>query len=142
MTDITGLMKVNIRAKSLDKARAVFENVLGAELLSDRGSDTIGEFNGAMFRVGDLVLDIMAPNNPDGAFARNVEKRGEGLDSLCFRVASLDEVRARLKKSGVDLINVREFHGNKIGFVHPRDCGGVLIELIEPANKDVEASPK
>lgn len=135
MTDLSGLMKVNIRAASLDKARAVFENVLGAELLGDRGTDTIGDFNGAMFRVGDLILDVMTPNDPDGRFARNLQKRGEGLDSLCFRVESLAAVQARLAASGVELINVQEFHGNKLGFVHPRDCGGVLIELVEPARE-------
>lgn len=139
MADIAGLMKVNIRAKSMDSARAVFQDVLGAELVHDRGGDTIGDFDGAMFKVGDLVLDVMAPNKPDGKFARSLEKRGEGPDSLCFRVPSLDAVRSRLRDAGIEMINVREFHGNKIGFVHPRDCCGVLIEFIEAAPSVDEA---
>jgi methylmalonyl-CoA epimerase len=136
MSDIAGLMKVNIRAESMEKAKTVFKTVLGAELLSDRGSNTIGDFDGAMYKVGDLVLDIMAPNDPDGRFAKSLEKRGEGLDSLCFRVESLEAVRQRLEVAGIKMINLQEFHGNKIGFVHPRDCCGVLLEFIEPAKQD------
>lgn len=134
MADLGKLMKVNVRVESMDKARTVFEQVLGAEVLRDRGSDTIGDFDGAMFKVGDLVLDVMAPNDPEGRLARNIKERGEGLDSLCFRVDSLAAVQQRLSESGISLINVREFHGNRIGFIHPRDCCGILIELIEPAS--------
>lgn len=133
MSELSGLMKVNIRVKSMDRARAVFQTVLGAELLHNRGSETIGDFDGATFKVGDLVLDIMAPNDPDGRLAKNIKQRGEGLDSLCFQVQSLDDVQSRLADAGISLMNVETFHGNKIGFVHPRDCCGVLIEFIQPA---------
>jgi len=133
MSDISGLLKVNIRTESIDKARAIFEDILGAELYSERGSDTIGDFDGAMFKVGDLILDVMAPNEPNGRFAKSLERRGEGLDSLCFKVDSLENVRKRLSKSGVEMINIREFNGARIGFVHPRDCCGILLEFIEPA---------
>jgi len=133
MSDIDGLMKINIRTDSLEQAEAVFGKVLGAEMLRNRGSQTIGDFDGATFKVGDLVLDIMAPNDPEGRLAKTIEKRGEGLDSLCFRVSSLDDVEARLAEHDIAMINKHDFHGNKIGFVHPKDCCGVMIEFIQPA---------
>ena len=127
------LMKVNLRVNDMEQARKTLNSVLGATVISDRGSDTIGDFDGAMFQVGDLILDVMAPNDPNGNLAKNIERRGEGIDSLCFDVDSVDRVQTELRSKGVELINVREFHGHKIGFVHPRDCCGVLIEFIEKA---------
>lgn len=131
MAAIGKLMKVNVRASSMDRAKSVFVDLLGGEVLSDRGSDTIGEFDGAMVRVGDLVIDMLAPNDPEGAMAKTVEKRGEGLDSLCFQVEDMDRVREQLAAKGIELAHEREFHGHKLGFIRPRDACGVLIELVE-----------
>lgn len=132
------LMKVNVRASSMDRAKAVFVDLLGGEVVSERGADTVGDFDGAMVRVGDLVIDMLVPNQPDGAMAKTVEKRGEGLDSLCFQVESLDRVRERLAAQGVELAHEQAFHGHRLGFVRPRDACGVLLEFVEVA-PDVEA---
>ena len=97
MSNIEGLMKVNVRVRSMDKAMEYLQNVLGAEPLHDRGSDTIGDFNGATVKLGYLVLDVMAPNDPEGALANSIDKRGEGLDSICFQVKSFDDMRGAMK---------------------------------------------
>ena len=134
MSNIEGLMKVNVRVRSMDKAMEFLQNVLGAEPLHDRGSDTIGDFNGATVKLGNLVLDVMAPNDPEGALANSIDKRGEGLDSICFQVKSFDDVEKSLGEHGIELVNKRVFHGNKVGFIHPRDALGMVIELIEPSS--------
>ena len=136
MSNIEGLMKVNVRVRSMDKAMEFLQNVLGAEPMHDRGSDTIGDFNGATVKLGNLVLDVMAPNDPEGALARSIDKRGEGLDSICLQVKSFDDVEKSLAEHGIELINKHVFHGNKVGFIHPRDALGMVIELIEPRSGD------
>lgn len=136
MSNIEGLMKVNVRVRSMEKAMEFLQNVLGAEPMHDRGSDTIGDFNGATVKLGNLVLDVMAPNDPEGALARSIDKRGEGLDSICLQVKSFDDVEKSLAEHGIELINRHVFHGNKVGFIHPRDALGMVIELIEPRSGD------
>ena len=136
MSNIEGLMKVNVRVRSMEKAMEFLQNVLRAEPMHDRGSDTIGDFNGATVKLGNLVLDVMAPNDPEGALARSIDKRGEGLDSICLQVKSFDDVEKSLAEHGIELINKHVFHGNKVGFIHPRDALGMVIELIEPRSGD------
>lgn len=136
MTNIEGLMKVNVRVRSMKKAMEFLQNVLGAEPMHDRGSDTIGDFNGATVKLGNLVLDVMAPNDPEGALARSIDKRGEGLDSICLQVKSFDDVEKSLAEHGIELVNKHVLHGNKVGFIHPRDALGMVIELIEPRSGD------
>ncbi len=128
---LLGMAKVNVRVSKMSDALEFFERALGGERLHDRGSDTIGEFDGATMRVGDVVLDFVAPNDPEGALAKNIEKRGQGIDSLAFRVENLDDTAAALQELGIELINRTEYHGTRIGFVHPRAAFGMLIELIE-----------
>jgi methylmalonyl-CoA/ethylmalonyl-CoA epimerase len=126
--------KINIRVKSMSATRELFEDLLGAELIHDRGSDTIGDFDGTTLRLGGVVFDLMAPNKADGALAKSIEKRGEGLDSICFNVKSLSTMRQRLAEKGIELVNYNEHHGTKVAFIHPRDACGIVIELIEPAS--------
>lgn len=128
---LLGMAKVNVRVSKLSDALQFFEQALGGERLHDRGSDTIGEFDGATMRVGDVVLDFIAPNTSDGALAKSIEKRGQGIDSLAFRVENLDDTAAALRELGIELVNRTEYHGTRIGFIHPRAAFGMLIELIE-----------
>jgi len=128
---LLGMAKVNVRVSKMSDALEFFEQALGGERLHDRGSDTIGEFDGATMRIGDVVLDFVSPNDPDGALAKNIEKRGQGIDSIAFRVENLDDTAAALKELGIELINRTEYHGTRIGFIHPRAAFGMLIELIE-----------
>lgn len=125
------LLKVNVRVRDLDEALAFFQDALGAELIHNRGSDTIGDFNGATARIGDVVLDFVAPNTEHSALAKNIEARGQGLDSICFQVDNLEDTAEALRSREIELINRHDFHGSKIGFIHPRDAFGMLIELIE-----------
>jgi hypothetical protein len=59
--------KINIRVNSMSDAGELFQDILGAELIHDRGSDTIGDFDGTTMRLGGVVFDVMAPNKPCGA---------------------------------------------------------------------------
>lgn len=129
--NVTGLIKVNLRVRDQDAALEFLQSALGAAPLRDRGSDTIGQFNGVTAQLGDLVFDIVSPNDPDGALAKSIEKRGEGYDSIALRVEDLDDTTAHLESLGIQVINRVDYHGSKIAFIHPRSAFGMLIELIE-----------
>ena len=128
---VSKLLKINVRARSMEKARAIFCDLLGGELLHDRGGNTIGDFDGAMVRVGDVTIDLVVPNDPNGRLARVIDKHGEGLDSICFSVESMDATREALRAKGVEFASESDFGGSRVAFVHPRETGGVALEFIE-----------
>lgn len=88
----------------------------------------------AFIEVGDANLELLEPLSPNSPVARFIEKRGEGIHHICFRVTNLDEHLARLQKQGFRLINdapVPGAHGCRVAFLHPAAGNGVLIELSE-----------
>jgi methylmalonyl-CoA epimerase len=88
----------------------------------------------AFLSAGDANLELLEPTGPDTAVARFIEKRGEGIHHLCFRVANIEEQLARLKAAGFRLIDeapVPGAHGCRVAFLHPAAGNGVLIELSE-----------
>jgi methylmalonyl-CoA/ethylmalonyl-CoA epimerase len=88
----------------------------------------------AFLSAGDANLELLEPTGPDTSVAKFIEKRGEGIHHLCFRVTNLEEHLARLQAAGFRLINeapVPGAHGCRVAFLHPAAGNGVLIELSE-----------
>jgi methylmalonyl-CoA/ethylmalonyl-CoA epimerase len=88
----------------------------------------------AFLSVGDANLELLEPTGPDSPVAKFIEKRGEGIHHLCFRVEGIDAHVERLKAQGFRLINetpVPGAHGCRVAFLHPAAGNGVLIELSE-----------
>jgi methylmalonyl-CoA/ethylmalonyl-CoA epimerase len=88
----------------------------------------------AFLSVGDSNLELLEPTSPDSPIAKFIEKRGEGIHHLCFRVDDIEAHLARLKSAGYRLINeapVPGAHGCRVAFLHPAAGNGVLIELSE-----------
>lgn len=88
----------------------------------------------AFLSVGDSNLELLEPTGPDSSVAKFIEKRGEGIHHLCFRVDDLEQSLHELKEKGFRLINehpVPGAHGCRVAFLHPSAGNGVLIELSE-----------
>ncbi|HEX7708396.1 MAG TPA: methylmalonyl-CoA epimerase [Thermoanaerobaculia bacterium] len=88
----------------------------------------------AFLSVGDANLELLEPTGPESPVAKFIEKRGEGIHHLCFRVEDIDAHVERLKAQGFRLINetpVPGAHGCRVAFLHPAAGNGVLIELSE-----------
>lgn len=88
----------------------------------------------AFLSVGDANIELLQPLNADSTVAKYIEKRGEGIHHLCFRVDDLPKQLERLKAEGFRLINpepVPGAHGCRVAFLHPAAGNGVLIELSE-----------
>lgn len=88
----------------------------------------------AFLSVGDANIELLEPMRADSTVAKYIEKRGEGIHHLCFRVDDLSKHLEKLKAEGFRLINpepVPGAHGCRVAFLHPAAGNGVLIELSE-----------
>jgi methylmalonyl-CoA/ethylmalonyl-CoA epimerase len=81
------------------------------------------------------ALQLLAPLNADSTIAKFIDRSGPGLQQLAYRVTDIDAVSAYLRDRGLRLLYEAPLHGtadSRINFIHPKDAGGVLIELVEP----------
>ncbi|HET7092677.1 MAG TPA: methylmalonyl-CoA epimerase [Thermomicrobiales bacterium] len=86
------------------------------------------------FALASGYVELIQPTDPDGPIARFLEKRGEGLHHVAYRVDDLDGALRDLAARGAWLIDEtprRGARGWKVAFVHPESCAGVLTELVE-----------
>ncbi len=93
----------------------------------------------AFLPVGDANLELLEPTSADSPVGRFIEKRGEGLLHLCFRVERIEDHLAALSEKGYELINeqpVPGAHDTRVAFLHPRAGNGVLIELSESPGEE------
>ena len=122
---------IGIAVKSLDVARiysALGLSIDHVETVETQGVKT------AFLSVGDSNLELLEPLSANSPVAKFIEKRGEGIHHICFRVDNIEEHLERLKAEGFRLINeapVPGAHGCRVAFLHPAAGNGVLIELSE-----------
>jgi methylmalonyl-CoA epimerase len=122
---------IGIAVKSLDTSKiyaALGLTVDHVETVTTQGVRT------AFLSAGDANLELLEPTGPESTVARFIEKRGEGIHHICFRVDDIEAHLARLKSLGYRLINeapVPGAHGCRVAFLHPAAGNGVLIELSE-----------
>jgi methylmalonyl-CoA/ethylmalonyl-CoA epimerase len=100
----------------------------------------------AMLRAGDARIELLEATDPSSPIARHLDKRGEGIHHLTLRVDDIQAALARARAHGVEVLGDAPrdgAEGSRVAFLHPRSCGGVLVELCErprakaPAGKDV-----
>jgi methylmalonyl-CoA/ethylmalonyl-CoA epimerase len=124
---------IGIAVQSIEATKQLYNGILGLEFA---GSETVAEqkVTTAFFPVGDTEVELLESTAPDGPIAGFLEKRGEGVQHIAFRVANIEEALAELKAKGVRLIDEkprRGAGGAKIAFLHPKSTYGVLVELCE-----------
>jgi methylmalonyl-CoA/ethylmalonyl-CoA epimerase len=100
------------------------------------GTETVAEqkVTTAFFPVGQSEVELLESTAPDGPIAKYLEKKGEGIQHVAFRVANIEEALAELKAKGIQLIDEKPrpgAGGAKIAFLHPKSTNGVLVELCE-----------
>ncbi len=132
---ILAVDQVSVAVESLDDASRIYERILGLrathdETVSDQGVTT------RFFPVGrtDSVVEALLATGPDTPVGKFLAKRGPGVHHIAFRTDDLDAELARLKALGVRLIDEtprKGAEGKRIAFIHPKETGGVLIELCE-----------
>jgi methylmalonyl-CoA/ethylmalonyl-CoA epimerase len=124
---------VAIAVASIDDVLPALQSVTGGE--SSRRERVEAQGVALVFLgSGDGKLEILEPLGPDTAVGRFLEKRGPGLHHIAYRVDDIDAALADLADRGFELIDQTGrpgAFGHRVGFIHPRSTGGVLIELVE-----------
>ena len=124
---------IGIAVNSMDNGRNFWSDILG---LSFEGDETVAEqkVKTAFFPVGESEVELLESTAPDGPIAKFIEKKGEGIQHIAFRVENIESALAELKAKGVRLIDEtprKGAGGAKIAFLHPKATSGVLVELCE-----------
>ncbi len=131
---IVGLDHVAIAVSDIEAAIARFVQDFGIPL-SGREDVPTENTSTAFFPLEGTRIELITPMEAGvGAVAKSLEKRGEGVHHLCFRSDDILEDMQRLKAKGYRFLSDAPrpgAHGTKVVFIHPKSCGGVLIELAE-----------
>jgi methylmalonyl-CoA/ethylmalonyl-CoA epimerase len=123
---------IGIAVKNLDETVAFYRQVMGLEVSS---SEVFNGMKIAFLRIGDSELELLEDLTPDGAIARHVAKRGEGMQHVAYRVDDIEQALDDMRTKGIELIDERPRPGARnarVAFLHPKSTKGVLIEFVEP----------
>lgn len=118
--------------RSIESSLGLYRDFLGMSLETVTEMPTDG-VRIAFLGVGESKVELVEPTDKSTGVARFLANKGEGFHHVCFEVANLAEELTRLAIDGVELIDSSPRRGAEgpVAFLHPRSCGGVLVELIE-----------
>ena len=131
---------VGIAIPDLDEGIAFYERTFGMRCVHTETNEEQG-VREAMLAVGPDesggCVQLLAPLTPDSPIGKFLTSRGPGIQQVAYTVTDIDAACAKLRERGVRLLYDtprRGTAGSRINFVHPKDAGGVLVELVEPAS--------
>ena len=136
ITGIIGIDHVGIAVPDLSEALAFYHSTFAAQTLHQEENPEQGVVE-AMVAVGSepgTVIQLLAPLNADSPIARFIERNGPGMQQLALRVQDVEVAAKQAQALGIRTLYTepkKGTQGARINFLHPKDCGGVLIELIE-----------
>jgi methylmalonyl-CoA/ethylmalonyl-CoA epimerase len=133
----TAIDHVGVAVADLDEAVAFYRDAYGMQVLHEETNEEQG-VREAMVGVGDSgsCIQLLAPLSPESTIAKFLARSGPGMQQLAFRVDDIDEVSSVLRERGLRLLYDAPKRGtsnSRVNFIHPKDAGGVLVELVEPA---------
>ncbi|MEP7191761.1 MAG: methylmalonyl-CoA epimerase [Actinomycetota bacterium] len=133
----TAIDHVGVAVRDLDAAIAFYRDTYGMTLQHEEVNEEQG-VREAMMAVGTSgsCVQLLAPLTPESTIAKFLERSGPGIQQVAYRVANLDAVSATLRGRGLRLLFEAPRHGtadSRVNFIHPKDAGGILVELVEPA---------
>ncbi|GAB3585956.1 methylmalonyl-CoA epimerase [Calidifontibacter terrae] len=131
---------VGIAVVDLDAAIAFYRDTYGMTLAHEETNTEQG-VREAMMTVGDPAaphahIQLLAPLTPESSIGKFLDRSGPGIQQMAYRVTDVAAVSATLRERGLRLLYDeprRGTAGSRINFIHPKDAGGVLVELVEPS---------
>ena len=128
---------VGIAVRDLDEAIAFYASAFGMRVTHQETNEDQG-VREAMVAVGESgsCIQLLAPLSPESTIAKFLDRSGPGLQQLAYRVTDVEKVSAILRERGMRMLYDAPKRGtanSRINFIHPKDAGGVLVELVEPA---------
>ena len=140
---VTAIDHVGIAVADLDAAIEFQRATFGLEVAHTEVNEDQGVREAMLAAPGDAAgatrVQLIAPLRDDSAIAKFLDRNGSGLQQLAYRVTDVQAASAALRSKGVRLLYDeprRGTAGSRINFVHPKDAGGVLVELVEPSTED------
>lgn len=138
---VTAIDHVGIAVPDFDAAVQWHRDHLGLVLAHEEINEDQGVREGMLSPAGtafgvETAVQILAPLSEESTIAKFIDRSGPGLQQLAYRVTDVDALSAELRAAGVRLLYDAPRHGtadSRINFIHPKDAGGVLVELVEPA---------
>ncbi|MBA2465004.1 MAG: methylmalonyl-CoA epimerase [Nocardioidaceae bacterium] len=145
-----GIDHIGVAVPDLDEAIAFYRDTFGMEVTHQEANEDQG-VREAMLRVGDAgrtdgvgvlgeqpapCIQLLAPLTESSPIVRFLDRSGPGLQQIAYRVLDVEHVSAVLRSRGLRVLYDTPRRGtadSRINFVHPKDTGGVLIELVQPA---------
>ncbi|WP_027343676.1 methylmalonyl-CoA epimerase [Hamadaea tsunoensis] len=142
MSQGIGLIRIDhvgVAVADLDEAISFYERVFGMTCVHVETNEEQG-VREAMMAVGPTAaggcVQLLAPLSAESTIAKFLDRNGPGVQQVAYTVEDVDAACAALRDRGVRLLYPEPRRGtanSRINFVHPKDAGGVLVELVEPA---------
>ena len=137
---VTAIDHVGIAVPDLDAAIAFQTEHFGLEVAHEEVNEEQGVREAMLRAPGtagtETMIQLLAPLRDDSTIAKFLGRSGPGLQQLAFRVSDVDAAAEALRAKGLRLLFDEAKRGtsdSRVNFVHPKDAGGVLVELVEPA---------
>jgi methylmalonyl-CoA/ethylmalonyl-CoA epimerase len=137
---VTAVDHVGIAVPDLDKAIAFYAETFGMRCVHEEVNDEQG-VREAMIGApgtpaGGTLVQLLAPSRPDSTIAKFIDRNGPGLQQVAYRVTDVVAASEALRAKGLRMLYDQPKRGTAnslVNFVHPKDAGGVLVELVQPA---------
>ncbi len=129
---------VGVAVEDMDGALALYRDSLGMSLAH---RETVAQqgVDAALLDVGEGHVELLAPLGPDTPVGKYLAKRGPGIHHVAYAVDDIDAELERLREAGLRLIDETPRVGirnSRVAFLHPAAVGGVLTEIVQPAEGD------
>jgi methylmalonyl-CoA/ethylmalonyl-CoA epimerase len=136
-----GLLRIDhvgIAVADLDEAIEFYERVFGMRCVHQETNEGQG-VREAMLQLDEsgAKIQLLAPASESSTIAKFLDRNGPGIQQLAYTVTDVEQAAAALRERGLRLLYDaprRGTGGSLINFVHPKDAGGVLVELVQPAS--------
>jgi methylmalonyl-CoA/ethylmalonyl-CoA epimerase len=137
---VTAIDHVGIAVPDLDVAIAFYRDTLGLEVTHVEVNEEQGTHEAMLRAPGDdgtgAAVQLLAPLSSDTTIAKFIDRKGPGVQQVAYRVTDIEAATDALRAKGLRVLFEKAVVGtlnSRANFVHPKDTGGVLIELVEPA---------
>jgi methylmalonyl-CoA/ethylmalonyl-CoA epimerase len=126
---------IGVATEDLEGSLELYENTFSMPLVHRETVESQG-VEAALLDVGDGHVELLRPLGPETPVGKYLDKRGPGLHHVAYAVDDIGAVLGKLKEAGVELIDQEPRQGirnSQVAFLHPKATGGVLTELVQPA---------
>ncbi len=126
---------IGVATDDLDAAVALYEGTLGMPVAHRETVESQG-VEAVLLDIGEGHVELLRPLGPDTPIGKYLDNKGPGLHHVAYAVDDIEGVLGKLKEAGIEMIDSEPRVGirqSRVAFVHPRSTGGVLTEIVEPA---------